>query len=511
MRECFRCLTILVLATVCTLAISGCMAPDKTPPGNVSGFTATAGDKQIVLAWTLPTDADVSGVRIQRKALTFPTSSSDGATAYDGNGATFKDANLDNGTLYCYTAFSYDKSHNFAAGVQASAKPTSAIAQTAVLSAIADARTSLSTFPSGVLDDLVKVQLAGLLDQVDGLYRAGDICGASGAVKDYLGALQGLRHDASMGAAELLYNNGRMIRYDMLSMASAKGLCPGEERVGQDAGATLDEGSTDENHVGIAFSFGEPKVFSNTGNADVYTSLTLPGVNSGSNAVGLPNMPVLTRLVAVPQGATVQASVISEEAEQIQMNLYPTQERDVAQTNRITGVTRDFSLPAFSRDEVFYKLDTFYPESAVSLTDLGQVRGLRMFRVEAPAGQYNPKTNTLRLFKSLNVKVTFTGNKTGYGFDPGNLFEPLTDITKELVINGNILGLLARIPYTGSTLGEELMIITHSKFVTSANALAVHKTNSGIVTNVFVADSVAGPPPTASSIRNLILEHWIQQ
>ena len=59
---------------ILTVAIGGCQ--DTKPPGPVTGFTATPGDAQVVLAWANPTDAD--RVKILRKVGAFPASSTDG-------------------------------------------------------------------------------------------------------------------------------------------------------------------------------------------------------------------------------------------------------------------------------------------------------------------------------------------------------------------------------------------------------------------------------------------------
>ncbi|MDO8588626.1 MAG: carbohydrate-binding protein [Armatimonadota bacterium] len=96
---------------------------DTTPPGNVTGFTATPGDNQNILSWTNPTDLDFIGVKIMFKTTGYPTGPTDGTQCYDAGGTSYNHTALINGTTYYYKAFAHDAAPNYASGVQASATP----------------------------------------------------------------------------------------------------------------------------------------------------------------------------------------------------------------------------------------------------------------------------------------------------------------------------------------------------------------------------------------------------
>ncbi|OGL78486.1 hypothetical protein A3E39_00570 [Candidatus Uhrbacteria bacterium RIFCSPHIGHO2_12_FULL_60_25] len=96
---------------------------DVTPPANVT-LTATAGDTQIQLTWTVPSDPDYAGVKIMRKTGGYPTGPNDGTPVYQGTGTQTLDTGLTNGTTYYYGAYAYDTNGNFASGALASATPT---------------------------------------------------------------------------------------------------------------------------------------------------------------------------------------------------------------------------------------------------------------------------------------------------------------------------------------------------------------------------------------------------
>lgn len=96
---------------------------DTTPPANVSGFTAVAGDAQVQLNWTNPPDADFSGTKVMRKTGSYPTGPTDGTMVYTGTGTGYLDTNVSNGILYYYAAFAFDDVPNYATGSLASATP----------------------------------------------------------------------------------------------------------------------------------------------------------------------------------------------------------------------------------------------------------------------------------------------------------------------------------------------------------------------------------------------------
>lgn len=86
---------------------------DRTPPAVVTGFTATKGNAQVVLAWTNPTDSDFAGVKILRKTGSYPTSITDGTVVYTGANTSYIDTTVVNDTTYYYRIFPYDTSNNY--------------------------------------------------------------------------------------------------------------------------------------------------------------------------------------------------------------------------------------------------------------------------------------------------------------------------------------------------------------------------------------------------------------
>jgi hypothetical protein len=94
----------------------------KTPPGNVTGLTATPlADGSIQLNWTNPGDADFAGVRICRATgATVPTLPCGIKLAAPTNSYTDTVGLIAN-TQYTYAVFAYDTVGNTASGAHASA------------------------------------------------------------------------------------------------------------------------------------------------------------------------------------------------------------------------------------------------------------------------------------------------------------------------------------------------------------------------------------------------------
>jgi hypothetical protein len=97
-----------------------------TLPPNVTDFSATPQNPNILLAWKLPSDKSIVGVRIVRSTTFYPATPTDGQIIFENKDASgisnFVDADVKAGAEYYYTIFSEDLTGNFSSGVVASAR-----------------------------------------------------------------------------------------------------------------------------------------------------------------------------------------------------------------------------------------------------------------------------------------------------------------------------------------------------------------------------------------------------
>lgn len=103
--------------------VAAAVPADMTPPANVSGLTAVAGDHQVSLHWQNPVGPDFVGVKIVRTTVTPPTGPNSGTTVYSGLGTNAVDTGLSNGTVCYYKAYSFDIAANYSTGSSALATP----------------------------------------------------------------------------------------------------------------------------------------------------------------------------------------------------------------------------------------------------------------------------------------------------------------------------------------------------------------------------------------------------
>ena len=87
-------------------------------------LNATPADSEVVFTWKNPNEPSfVRTVIVVKKFGGYPTSPQDGQTIYEGDGQTFTDTSVVNGTTYYYEMYSYDHAKNYSSGVKISLAP----------------------------------------------------------------------------------------------------------------------------------------------------------------------------------------------------------------------------------------------------------------------------------------------------------------------------------------------------------------------------------------------------
>jgi hypothetical protein len=141
--------------------------------------------------------------------------------------------------------------------------------------------------------------------------------------------------------------------------------------------------------------------------------------------VGMPDLPIFTRLIAIPNSGTPNIEILSFEEETISnMLIYPQQElQSESQANRT-----DFVI-----NSGFYDSGDIYPSQMYSLGEPAIMRGLRVVGVTINPFRYDPQTKELKVITNIDVIVSTEGrggvNEVRREMKLSRAFEPLYQAT----------------------------------------------------------------------------------
>ena len=240
-----------------------------------------------------------------------------------------------------------------------------------------------------------------------------------------------------------------------------------------------------------------------------YMEMAVPGVDIDSSHIGQPGVPVVRRILAVPQGAEVRiAGVEMKRAQEISdILLYPAQPEPVDAALQQTNPGDDekpapetFADKPFTLDEKAYASADPFPAQVVSVERLGRVRDLDLVQVSIATGQYIAAKQQLVLFDKVQLEIKFEGGKGG--FLPrermNNPFDNHSQPLYELALNYRII---EKFPFPGDLLpnlcwGYEYLIVTDPTFRPAADSLRTWKIQKGISTKVVETGNDAGDAGT---------------
>jgi hypothetical protein len=354
-----------------------------------------------------------------------------------------------------------------------------------VLAAFDQVRQDIAGLPT--LDKGHRTSLTQKLLNAQAAYRRGQPCTAANILGAYLNETRALREGWLVEVAEHLHAIGRLLLHDLLRHPVDGESCPGHERLGKEPVVRLT--ASDNTHLMGRLSFGAPIMLPVEASGEVFTQVLIPGVGRFSGKPGFPGVPVVHRLVAFPRGAEVTIHTPPPTiAETLQVNLYPFQYQAADQ------VPPEFADPAFVKDTEAYAADGPFPPEVCTVTPLGHLRDLPIAQVACAAGQYNPRTDTLTLFRAVDFEVRFAGG-SGFFLTQAALspFDPPIGSYAGAVLNKNVVAKYIDPALAERTcLGEELLIFTPPDFLGAAEGLAQWKRDKGILTNVVLVGSAAG-------------------
>lgn len=242
--------------------------------------------------------------------------------------------------------------------------------------------------------------------------------------------------------------------------------------------------SQDKQSVNLNFSVGSYDRQELNINGEQMEKLTVNG-SFLFNDEGAPDLPVINRYVAIPQGAKVKVNVTNSRVEQLgNMNISPAA--------RIPLDTERGPLHYKKNNEIYQK-DSFYPSKAVIVSEPRKIRGLDVVLVSINPFQYNPVTKEMIVNRDLKIEIEFVGGNGHFGEDKyrNRFWDP---ILRDAVINDKAIDFEYQKADRSSSDGCEYLIITPDDpdFIAWADSIRIFRQKQGIETNVVTITEVGG-------------------
>ncbi len=223
--------------------------------------------------------------------------------------------------------------------------------------------------------------------------------------------------------------------------------------------------------------------------------IVLPGVFLPNNE-GAPDLPGMSRYIAVPQGADVTFQITASRIEHLS-NI------DVAPAPHIPLDT-DTGPLKYRKNENIYSGNSFYPESPVIISSHKKIRGVDARIVGITPFQYNPVTKELIVYRDLKVNITFVGGNGQFGETRlrNRWWDPML---KSTFLNSESLPDISYNYKSDSRTADfEYLIITpdNPSYLAWADTIKNWRTLQGIRTGVVTLTEIGGN--NASLIENYI-------
>jgi hypothetical protein len=214
-------------------------------------------------------------------------------------------------------------------------------------------------------------------------------------------------------------------------------------------------------------------------------------------AVGQPGVPAFTRMFAIPRGARMSVSVSNVRGYTLEgIAVMPKQDQAVdAPQDELPPET--FADKRFKIDRRSYSGAGKVPSRLVYARTFGVMRDIVVGGVQVPGAQYDRRKRSLRVFTSMDVKVTFAkgGEWLGSGLRTAQeaAFE---SVYSSSLANYSTVARSARARAAADPVaacGEEYLIVTSPALRPAAEKMAQAKTKEGMAVTIreFAAGTAA--------------------
>jgi hypothetical protein len=222
---------------------------------------------------------------------------------------------------------------------------------------------------------------------------------------------------------------------------------------------------------------------------------------SWSHDYGSPKLPVIRKIIEIPQGAKFEVQTLSYVAQEfdlkdynVKSDLYPSQ----------LAVPKDPNLkPEFKYNGKRYAKNEYYSKDLVSVEYFGEMRGTRLARLNIAPVEYNPVTNKIIVYKDIVVQVDFdNSNVEATKQAKERNFSPYFQSLNNLVLNAKPFQ-PAMQKSNITSYPVKYVIVADTMFRTALQPFVDWKTKKGFkVIEAYTSDPQVGG--TTTSIKNYL-------
>lgn len=210
-------------------------------------------------------------------------------------------------------------------------------------------------------------------------------------------------------------------------------------------------------------------------NGKTYQLLTLPGF-SYINETGLPQLPAIRKMLAIPAKAATRVEVISAEY-------------TVLPDSYLVWPAQPYTLETepvapFTIDEQFYAGDAAYPSTVATVSEPMIWRNLRVVTLDIHPIRYNPATRGVEVASSITIRIRHEGTDltNSLAAEPTAVSPLLVPSYKSAVINFDSLNL--PIQNQGTDAGIDYLIIADPDLIAAVQPLADYHTANGLSVSI---------------------------
>ncbi len=215
---------------------------------------------------------------------------------------------------------------------------------------------------------------------------------------------------------------------------------------------------------------------------------------------GLPQLPYSQKIISVPLGASIQASVDVKSASSVNLNTRGINAQIIPAQASVAKCENVEDLP-FAKNIEIYSANKSFKYQPVTVNEIGILRGMRLFEVNFYPVEYNPVSGDIRVINSADVNVEFIN---------GDIYatEELKAKTRSFMFEGiyaqNIFNYYpSRSSLENYPLGY--IIVTPNQFLDTLEPFITWKQEQGYDVTVATTENIGS---STTAIKNYIQGIW---